>query len=330
MPPTAPTLPTPCRCVNDRLGDLHYKRGDRQRALEFYQNSLSLREELRRRAPDSAVYARALSVSYNNLGSLLFWLGDPPRALEFHHKSLSLREELRRRTPDSAVHASDLAVACYLLLNVYEEIHDEPQARQFANRFKSVIDEMRRSSMPVDATLDQEYKRLSLHNPVSTDAVTSTLRPQTPPASETLREVAEALESSNWSRCEELLRRPAKADKRLQNALAVVRLRQGRIPDAISILRRLLFPLDGIVMDTRAPEIYVVNFVIALALAGNEEALTSTLKHLAASEHPTVQALRAELTRRRASRPWWKRLAGAADRTPFSLDLPLGELYLGE
>jgi hypothetical protein len=46
------------------LGDLYLKLGDPPKALDKYQASLTIREELRRRAPDSADYARDLVGSY--------------------------------------------------------------------------------------------------------------------------------------------------------------------------------------------------------------------------------------------------------------------------
>jgi WD40 repeat protein len=150
-----------------------------------------------------------------------------------------------------------------------------------------------------------------------------------------LREIAEALQSSHLDRCEELLRSSVgighrrRRDSRLKNALAVVRLRQGRISDATAILRGILFPTDGVVMDATAPDIYVINFAIAAALSGNEAAVESALDRLTDSQHPTVAALKAALDRRKASRPWWKRLVSGADRTPLALDVPLGEIYLG-
>jgi hypothetical protein len=46
------------------LGDLYLKLGDPPKALDKYQASLTIAEELRRRAHDSADYARDLWVSY--------------------------------------------------------------------------------------------------------------------------------------------------------------------------------------------------------------------------------------------------------------------------
>jgi WD40 repeat protein len=145
-----------------------------------------------------------------------------------------------------------------------------------------------------------------------------------------LEAVVAALESSNLTRCEELLTASPGADKRLQNALAVLRLRQGRISDAVSILRRLLFPGDGIIMDMSAPEIYIVNFAIALALSGNEEGLQSALSQLSKSQHRSVKALRVALGERQARRPLWRRIFGSADRMPLALDILPGEIYLGD
>lgn len=51
----------------ERLGDLYLELGQPPRALEYQQKALEICEELRRRAPDSAQYARDLAVSYQRM-----------------------------------------------------------------------------------------------------------------------------------------------------------------------------------------------------------------------------------------------------------------------
>ncbi len=78
-------------------------------------------DELRQRNPQSADYARDLSVSYNKLGDLHLGLGNGAKALEFYEKSLALREELRQRNPQSADYARDLVVSCWRMADVAEK-----------------------------------------------------------------------------------------------------------------------------------------------------------------------------------------------------------------
>jgi tetratricopeptide (TPR) repeat protein len=67
--------------------------------------------ELRRRAPASADYARALSISYDKLGDLYLLLGDHSNALDKYRDSLTIAEELHNRAPDSAEYARDLMIS---------------------------------------------------------------------------------------------------------------------------------------------------------------------------------------------------------------------------
>jgi len=85
-------------------------------------------EELRRKAPDSADYARDLSVSYNKLGDMYLQLGDRAKALDKYQASLTIAEELRRRAPDSADYAYDLSVSYNKLGDMYLKLGDPAKA----------------------------------------------------------------------------------------------------------------------------------------------------------------------------------------------------------
>ena len=74
MPQIPKTKRRRATCSSRRAsGDFHLRRGregDADTALGYYQAALTTREELYRRNPDSALAARDLSVSQNNLGDL--------------------------------------------------------------------------------------------------------------------------------------------------------------------------------------------------------------------------------------------------------------------
>jgi hypothetical protein len=72
---------------------------------DLLQRAVMFGERLAARAPDSADYARDLSVSYERLGDLHMALGAPQRALGFYQKALAARERLAARAPDSADYA---------------------------------------------------------------------------------------------------------------------------------------------------------------------------------------------------------------------------------
>ena len=63
-----------------------HKKGEWDKALEFYEKSLEIKEELGDK--------HGISSSYNNLGSLYSDKGEWDKALEFYEKSLEIKEEL--------------------------------------------------------------------------------------------------------------------------------------------------------------------------------------------------------------------------------------------
>ncbi|MBK9681542.1 MAG: tetratricopeptide repeat protein [Saprospiraceae bacterium] len=64
----------------DRIGDIYQALGDTKSALTSYESSLKIREELRKRNPDSADYARDLYVSFNNVGYIYMGAGDTKKS----------------------------------------------------------------------------------------------------------------------------------------------------------------------------------------------------------------------------------------------------------
>ncbi len=128
----------------NRLGDLYLQLGDPPKALDKYQASLNIREELRRRAPDSADYARDLSISYDKLGDLYLQLGDPPKALDKYQASLNISEELRRRAPDSADYARNLSISYARFGDLYLKLGDSPKALDKYQASLNIAEELRR------------------------------------------------------------------------------------------------------------------------------------------------------------------------------------------
>jgi len=70
----------------NELGVIHKARGDYAAALEWYQKSVALKEELGDKA--------GLATSFNNIASVHYARGDYAAALEWYQKSVALKEEL--------------------------------------------------------------------------------------------------------------------------------------------------------------------------------------------------------------------------------------------
>ncbi|MGE0144183.1 MAG: TIR domain-containing protein [Planctomycetota bacterium] len=101
----------------ERLGDFLSQRGrdgDAQRALDYFERSLSVNENLLATNPQSAQVARAVSISLERLGDFLSQRGgdgDAQRALEYFERSLSVSENLLATNPQSALAARDVSVS---------------------------------------------------------------------------------------------------------------------------------------------------------------------------------------------------------------------------
>ena len=93
--------------------------------------------------PNSADFARDLSVSYERMGDLHLGLGHGEQALEFYEKSLDLREELHRRNPNSADFARDLWVSYWRMAQI-EEQSGSGQATDWWRKAFDKLAEMKR------------------------------------------------------------------------------------------------------------------------------------------------------------------------------------------
>ncbi len=91
------------------MGDLHLGLGHGEQALEFYQKALEIAEELHRRNPQSADFARDLSVSISVPVSEVAWERAEKR-WGFSIKAAASREEVLERNPSSADYAKEIAV----------------------------------------------------------------------------------------------------------------------------------------------------------------------------------------------------------------------------
>ena len=85
-------------------------------------------EELYYRKPDSADYARDLSVSYNKLGDLYFKLDDLPKALDKYQASLNIVLELHNRIPNSLEYTRDLSINYERLGDLFLKLGDKSKA----------------------------------------------------------------------------------------------------------------------------------------------------------------------------------------------------------
>lgn len=72
---------------------------------------LAIAERLTTAAPESADFARNLSVSYNKLGDIEHTLSRPETARDWYQKGLAIRERLASAAPESADFARTLSIS---------------------------------------------------------------------------------------------------------------------------------------------------------------------------------------------------------------------------
>ncbi|MCS6820247.1 MAG: tetratricopeptide repeat protein [Microscillaceae bacterium] len=102
------------------LATAHERAGDKQKALELYQESLKVRETIGDK--------KGAANSLNNLAALYQSQGDFQKALEYYHKSLQIRTEINDKR--------GMAVSLNNIGSVHRARSDYPQALEFF--FKSV------------------------------------------------------------------------------------------------------------------------------------------------------------------------------------------------
>jgi tetratricopeptide (TPR) repeat protein len=99
-----------------------------QTRIRLVQAAEARMEELHRRFPNSTLYARDLSISYDRLGNMNLKLGDPLKALDKYQASLNIREKLQLLDSKSTDYSIDLCISNNKLGDVYLKLGDHPKA----------------------------------------------------------------------------------------------------------------------------------------------------------------------------------------------------------
>uniref|UniRef100_UPI001C12AD5C tetratricopeptide repeat protein n=1 Tax=Microcystis aeruginosa TaxID=1126 RepID=UPI001C12AD5C len=97
------------------LGIVYYSLGEYQKAIEFYQQSLAILREIRDRGGEAN--------SYGNLGIVYYSLGEYQKAIEFYQQSLAITREIGDRGGEAASYNN--------LGNVYYSLGEYEKAIEF-------------------------------------------------------------------------------------------------------------------------------------------------------------------------------------------------------
>lgn len=138
------TLKRICEHYQFTLMDMLANDGYVQTRLNLMLSVLKITEELHRRTPDSAEYARDLSVSNEKLGKVYELHGDLQTALKHYESSLKIAEELSSSAPDSAGYARDSSISHESLGNIYVEHGDLQTALKHYQSSLKIRKELRR------------------------------------------------------------------------------------------------------------------------------------------------------------------------------------------
>jgi tetratricopeptide (TPR) repeat protein len=114
------------------------------RQLKLFQKIHNHASELRKRNPDSAEYAKDLSVSYDRIGDIYKALGDTKSALTSYESSLKIREELRKRNPESVDYSRGLSVSYERIGDIYTDLGDTKSALTSFESLLKIREELRK------------------------------------------------------------------------------------------------------------------------------------------------------------------------------------------
>ena len=136
-------------------------RGDLERALQAYQDSLAIAEKLAAQDAGNAEWQRDLSVSFNKIGDVQRARGDLEGALKAYQDSLAIREKLAAQDAGNADWQRDLIVSNVKLAEVAGS--QEGQTSKTARHYRAALEiavALRDSGRlaPVDAWLVDELE----------------------------------------------------------------------------------------------------------------------------------------------------------------------------
>ena len=116
-------------CLAEALNNIGYiynDQGDIPLALQYYNKSLKLREELEDK--------KGIALFLNNIGYIYTAQGDIPLALECYHKSLKVYEEMEDK--------KGMATSFNNIANIYHDQGDSPLALQYYNQSLKAYEEV--------------------------------------------------------------------------------------------------------------------------------------------------------------------------------------------
>lgn len=199
--------------------------GDSGAAERFYVRSLSIREDLAARYPESTSHRQAIAFTLNRMGELAEAAGDPVTARRRYLRALASSETLAAADPDNLLHKGACSTAMYLLGNLTLISGNAATAREYLERSLALADEIGERDPD---NLDGHVQRTN-----AMAALAEACRATNPDlAVELLQRVADL-------RTAQSLEDPGREDLAVDLAIATFRLGKVRADDPEAVLRHV-------------------------------------------------------------------------------------------
>lgn len=130
-----------CAFLNNN-GRTYELNGKMRWALELFEKSIQILEELVILEPCWIYFRKMLSESFNNVGICYSSMGKTDKALEYFEKSLKVREELVELEPGRADYKRNCSVSYNFVANTFQVIGEIQKALEYFKKSHKVMEEL--------------------------------------------------------------------------------------------------------------------------------------------------------------------------------------------
>ncbi len=113
----------------NNIGSIHKKRGDLEKALQFFEESLKYRVDLADSQPSVTRYREKVAVSYRELAELERKAQRDPQAAQSIEHAIAIWSALASAQPDSAIFHCDLGLSWNLRGILYDDARNNTEAK---------------------------------------------------------------------------------------------------------------------------------------------------------------------------------------------------------
>ncbi|HUW18606.1 MAG TPA: hypothetical protein VMW16_04825 [Sedimentisphaerales bacterium] len=114
----------------------------------------------------------------------------------------------------------------------------------------------------------------------------------------------------------------------LENARGVCLLRLGKIDEAVSVLREVVFQ-GYVCIPSDTPALFQANFATAMLMANYKDAAMAVINRLDDNQHPAVAKIKSAIAKWKKNLNFFERLLlgfGAYPKKPVAIDFPPGDI----